>query len=98
MAPDVQMYCFRCQKELIFVEKPLFRDECPQCLADVHVCRNCKFYDVGAYNQCREPSADRVVDKEKANFCEYFVLGETGTCLADRTIEAKKKLKNLFKK
>jgi hypothetical protein len=23
-------------------------------------------------NECREPQADRVVEKEKANFCDYF--------------------------
>jgi hypothetical protein len=39
------------------------------------VCRNCAFYAAGAYNDCREPCAERVVDKERANFCEFFQLG-----------------------
>jgi hypothetical protein len=34
----------------------------------------CKFYDAKVYNECRETNADRVTDKEKANFCDYFVL------------------------
>lgn len=35
----------------------------------------CTFYDQNSYNDCREPSADRVVEKEKSNFCDYFQLG-----------------------
>jgi hypothetical protein len=34
----------------------------------------CKFYDSKVYNECYESNADRIVDKEKANFCDYFVL------------------------
>jgi len=51
------------------------RDACGSCGADVRVCRNCSFHAAGAANECREPSAERVVDKERANFCEYFALG-----------------------
>ena len=29
-------------------------------------------YSVGYNNQCRETMAERVVDKERSNFCEYF--------------------------
>lgn len=45
---------------------------CPSCRRDTHVCRNCEFYDPAYNNQCRENQADRVVEKEKANFCDYF--------------------------
>jgi hypothetical protein len=48
------------------------RDECGGCGAHLHCCRNCAFYDESAYNQCNEPSAERVVDKEAANFCDWF--------------------------
>ncbi len=37
----------------------------------------CRFFDQKAYNQCREPSAERIIDKEKANFCDYFSLGDS---------------------
>jgi hypothetical protein len=33
---------------------------------------NCIFYDRSRYNECGESNADRVVDKEKGNFCDYF--------------------------
>ena len=38
----------------------------------MHCCRNCRFYDPAYHNQCREPQAERQVDKERGNFCEYF--------------------------
>jgi len=31
-----------------------------------------------ANNQCRESSADRVVDKERSNFCDWFKPGNGG--------------------
>jgi hypothetical protein len=39
----------------------------------------CKFYDVKVYNECHESNAERIVDKEKANFCDYFVLSGGGS-------------------
>jgi hypothetical protein len=46
--------------------------ECAACRADLHVCRMCEYYDVGVAMSCREPIAEEVKDKERANFCEYF--------------------------
>jgi hypothetical protein len=60
-----------------YKEKPGLRDECPNCRADVHVCKNCTFYDPNVYNECREPSADVVRERDRANFCDYF-LPRTG--------------------
>jgi hypothetical protein len=39
----------------------------------------CKFFDSRVYNECTEPNAERVVDKEKANFCDYFTLSAGGS-------------------
>ncbi len=47
-------------------------DLCPGCSKDARVCLNCRFHDPGSYNECRESVAERIVDKEKANFFEYF--------------------------
>lgn len=49
-------------------------EECPYCSWSMHCCKMCKFYDPKIYNECHESMADRVVDKEKANFCDYFTL------------------------
>jgi hypothetical protein len=48
------------------------RDECPACGADLHVCRMCEFYDTSVAKSCREPVAEEVSDKERAQFCDYF--------------------------
>lgn len=38
----------------------------------MHACLNCRFHEAGAYNQCRENRAERQVEKERENRCEYF--------------------------
>jgi hypothetical protein len=47
-------------------------DSCTHCKADTHVCKNCEHYDRAYNNECRESSADRQVEKERSNFCDYF--------------------------
>lgn len=65
--------CYQCQKEIqLSSDKVGYREECPFCHADIHSCRGCEFYDPKVYNECRETSADRVKDKEKSNFCDFF--------------------------
>jgi hypothetical protein len=32
----------------------------------------CEFYDTSKAKHCREPIADEVKDKQRANFCDYF--------------------------
>jgi hypothetical protein len=53
-----------------------FGDRCERCDADLHVCRNCQLHDPSAYNECRESSAERVRDRDRANRCEYFSPGD----------------------
>ena len=79
--------------------KVSFREECPHCQSDLHICLNCQFYDESAYNECKESSAERVRDKERNNYCEYFdPLNENkNSGLSDRE-EQLKKAAALFKK
>lgn len=72
MSRTVVLTCFHCGKVNEFSERVGFRDECESCGEDAHVCKNCRFYDRNAYNECTEPSADVVLEKERANRCEYF--------------------------
>jgi hypothetical protein len=58
----------------------------------------CQFYDPKAYNECRESSADRIVDKEKANFCDYFKIGSGGNEADKARQDALAKAAALFKK
>lgn len=46
---------------------------CESCKKDLKVCLNCKFYEPGAHWDCHENIPEQVIDKERANFCEYFV-------------------------
>lgn len=70
-------------------------ESCPHCLADLKVCLNCRFYSESTYNGCSEPSADRVLQKDKANYCEYFEFRDSSR---DSTNENDlQKLKDLFK-
>jgi len=48
------------------------RDSCEKCLNDLHSCVHCKFYERGSYNDCRENRAERVLEKDRANYCDYF--------------------------
>jgi hypothetical protein len=71
--------CYKCGQTLSETYKVMVgrADHCPSCMADIRTCRMCQFYDPSSYNECREPSADRVKDKEKANFCDYFKIGSS---------------------
>ena len=65
--------CWRCRASLADLSLPFGRtDYCRACRAELHVCRMCRFYDVTRANQCTEPVADPVGNKERANFCGYF--------------------------
>lgn len=63
--------CWKCGAELNALEYGR-QDSCPKCGKDTHVCLNCIHHDRAYNNECRENQADRVVEKEKANFCDYF--------------------------
>ncbi|UCH54221.1 MAG: hypothetical protein JSW09_05480 [Pseudomonadota bacterium] len=71
--PDNSIVCWKCGGVLTGVPFPLSRRaECPQCQAELHVCRLCHFYDPRVEGKCREDRAEEVRDKERANFCDYF--------------------------
>ena len=92
--------CSRCGCELDLPGAVGRRETCPRCGADLRVCFNCRFYDTGAYNQCHEPQAERVVDKDRNNFCEYFVFRDATAVriTGNKASDAKSKLESLFKK
>lgn len=75
-ATENKIHCFNCNKELELSpgQKIHRSEECPFCYANLHSCKMCDFYDTSSYNECRETSADRIVEKEKANFCDFFIL------------------------
>jgi hypothetical protein len=67
------LVCWKCGASLADFTLPLRRlEECRQCHAELHVCKMCEWYSVAVAKHCREPVADEVKDKERANFCDYF--------------------------
>jgi len=64
--------CHHCGHDIGTVERIGRRDACLQCGSDLHCCLNCVFYEKTLHNQCREPQAERQVDKQVGNFCDYF--------------------------
>jgi ribosomal protein L40E len=67
------LVCWKCGASLAALSQPFGRAEvCPACKTDVHVCRQCVFFDPAVSKQCRETIADDVRDKERSNFCGYF--------------------------
>lgn len=67
------LVCWKCGASLAALSLPLRRlEECKACGAELHVCRMCVDYDTAVAKSCREPIAEEVKEKERANFCDYF--------------------------
>ena len=63
--------CWNCGKALTALDYGR-QDTCRGCGRDTRTCKGCEHYEPGANNDCRENQADRVIDKERSNFCDYF--------------------------
>ncbi|HEY2526194.1 MAG TPA: hypothetical protein VGI29_14120 [Candidatus Binataceae bacterium] len=72
------MNCWNCGHRIETAERVGFHAHCERCDRPLHVCHNCSLYDASYNNQCRETMAERVVDKERSNFCEYFAPAAAG--------------------
>lgn len=92
------MNCFHCGKAIIFKERVGFRDRCASCDRPAHACLNCAFYDPAYNNQCRETQAERIVDKDRANYCEYFGPRPAGPPKIVATSDTRAKLDAIFTK
>ncbi|MHB9156149.1 MAG: hypothetical protein ACYC5N_10775 [Endomicrobiales bacterium] len=94
-------YCYSCSAQWEGMTQPGVRETCRKCTQDLHVCRNCKFFDPLRSSQCRVDVSDPVIDKERANFCDEFQFADRSlpgkpnkNSEADR---ARGQWKNLFK-
>ncbi len=95
-------FCAHCAKELSLTtgQKVGRRESCPHCDGDLHCCKNCSHFDDKAYNQCKEPQADRVLEKNRSNYCDYFqfrdgALAKSGDLAKSKALQD---LDSLFKK
>lgn len=63
--------CWHCGHELKSADYGR-ETNCISCNRATRVCRNCRWYAPSRPNQCEEPAVERVIEKERANFCELF--------------------------
>ena len=97
---ESKIICYKCNQKLDYEKnvKILRHEECEHCSCQLHCCCMCTFYDKNSYNDCREPNAERIVDKEKANFCSYFTLEGRSNDYEDLKKTQLEAAMNLFKK
>jgi hypothetical protein len=93
---ETRHQCYKCQEELVFDVKVGRLDTCPNCGAYLHSCRNCKFWDLNAHNQCTENQGEFIRDREAANFCGWFQFRVMGEDTSGAVTDAKSKLAALF--
>jgi len=73
---------------------------CSKCKADLHICRQCTYFDPAARFECNKPIAARIVNKNARNTCELFaarVVVERQTSSGPPT-DARAAFAKLFKK
>ena len=89
--------CCFCREGFEIEGRVMRKDVCPRCRRDLHACVQCRFYDPGYHNRCREPRAAMVRDRDRANVCDYFELAPVSPPGSDPE-EAKRRLEEMFKR
>ena len=68
-----RLQCWNCGASLDDLPRPITRhNNCPECFNDLHCCRLCVHFRPEQTISCVEDRADPPVNKENANFCDYF--------------------------
>ena len=63
--------CYYCGKS---TDEAITRSSlCSSCRKELRVCFNCKSYKKDAYWDCAEDIPEQVTEKDRANFCDFFV-------------------------
>ena len=77
-------------------------EQCPNCRAPLHACRQCSHFDPGQRFECAQPIAERVGDKNARNACASFSLRVTveqdASPDSTRPSDILRAFDNLFKK
>ena len=94
------LVCFKCGAAYPLEGRIGRKDACPACDADLHCCLNCRHYNQSAHNECNEPQAEWVRDKDRANFCDYFDprRGAAAGAKGSPSPDARTRFEDLFKK
>lgn len=77
-------------------------EECPNCRAAVHACRQCSHFDASRRFECAQDVPERVADKNARNTCASFSLRVTverdASPDSTRPSDIRRAFDNLFKK
>lgn len=94
------MRCGLCKNEITTDKFFSRKATCPACSADLHICLNCEFFSEVSHNKCLEPKAEFQRTRDRANFCDFFVLRQkpAASSSENKKEEARKKLDDLFRK
>ncbi|MEM7080127.1 MAG: hypothetical protein AAF513_16015 [Pseudomonadota bacterium] len=69
----MSLACWNCGASLDDIPQPISRHAaCGACFNEVHCCRMCQHYDPDKTTSCFEDRADTPLQKENANFCDFF--------------------------
>ena len=95
--------CNNCAAEIQVMERIQVTDKCRNCGTDLHTCRNCRYFDPSARNECTQPVEMRVVNKGASNFCTYFepklLIEKQGSGAATTKLDSQRQaFYDLFKK
>jgi hypothetical protein len=77
-------------------------EQCPNCRAAIHACRQCTHFDTGRRFECAQPIPERLADKNARNDCAWFSLRVTverdASPDSTRPGDIRRGFDNLFKK
>ena len=94
---SAQLECWHCGRAVDDQPLPLTRSStCPACESDLYVCRMCEYFAPSVAKSCREPVAEEVRDKTRANFCDYFRAVPGAHHRDHQAVEARSALNSLF--
>lgn len=100
MEIDIVGHCWNCGADLTRADYGR-ENRCLRCDSATRCCRNCRLYQLGRPNDCREPLAEPVADKRRANFCEHFdpapSPGTDAPAAEENAAELRQQADNLFK-
>ena len=92
--------CYFCGKELDIGDTVGRHETCIHCHRDLRCCLNCALYDPHASNHCREPQSEEIRERDRSNFCDFFIFSDrdTNNVNGSEVNKAKEEWDRLFRK
>ena len=94
-----ELECWNCGTSLDDLPRPITRhNNCSECFESLHCCRLCRRYRPRDTITCTDDRADPPINKENANFCDFFrpASGTYDSVIGIKDAGARAGLKDLF--